>query len=192
MSENSYEVDLQNYGEWSVKVHKGSGTFTATRDDISLTDKNLESLKSTIDKLTREKPEVLAKPTVNLRVIGMIKRKNSSGSSNVGTLYATTLTGLNRQNREFQLDIPKGMELTNVLADTPDNREWLKGFIDHLNIGNVYITQFRERQISGNYGYGRIELNDYPVALRRLTAEWEKSKQAGTPKPAEPATEQAS
>ena len=157
------------YRGYKIEV-TSSGWFSCACDDWKISKTTLSEAQSEIDRVLSAVP----KKQISLVVAGILQKRDTYNYRDA-KVYSVTVTGINRTSRELQTpDIPKGFELRNVMADTPENREFLGRYIEARRTVDSVI----ERTISVP-GSGRIDLDQYEEALKGLEKSYQKSVNKG-------------
>ncbi len=156
----------------------GEGQFSATVDDVTVFKCSLSDAREAIDKLVAAG----SKRKLNLKVIGFLKKQIQSWqqSQEEGVIAGAILTGINRTSRALQFEgIPKGYELTDVIADTPENRSHLERLAEFTRYSAVIKAAQAEKDLRAS-GYGRIEAGNYDEVLDELEKRYSKSSGEGS------------
>lgn len=160
-----------DYKGTTIEVNS-SGKFIATMDGVKIEADTLDAAKAKVDRELLGKKN--KKPILNLKVVGLkIARepgrygRRYGGKVPCGPAHAV-LTGVSRNNRSMQFNgIGKDDTLDDVIPDTNENFNLLKRKFELKGeLENISEKVF-DRKIKVD-GYGNIDIEDYPRALKQL------------------------
>lgn len=166
-SHKGYRIDVSTEGRFSAEI----------TDDYSVSAETLAEVRTKIDRAITEKD----KKPIALKVVGILQARDfSRRKESAPKVHRAVAIGINRTSRVLQYaDLPKGMEMDDVLADTPENAALLESSIHAKATHERLQREIVEREIKVS-SYGRIENGKaYDEALAELTAKHKKSAEAG-------------
>jgi hypothetical protein len=157
----------------SMFKHKGfninintSGLFTATVNDVEVSEPTLQAAQAAIDRLTKGTKETVALAICGIMSCGPNGRK-------VQSVQSGTLIGLNRTTRDLQFtETPKDGDWSHILPDSPGNHKLLQDYINAQEVLTTLRGEVEKRRI-GIKGYGRINPAEYATILAELKTQHE-------------------